>query len=420
MKIAYYVNCVSNGGAEKVAARLTEIWHSLGHEIVLLTTNPSGANEYSHYCVDRAYIPYTLITRKKAENICKVYNLDVLVFNDSINDENFTRTFEAFRAIEGLKIAVIIHHTSNNWLYTLGNTQELMLDALMARMDAVVCVDKMWALWWYHRGARSFYVQNPISVSIAPKDKKTTDERLIVWVGRLKDWAKQPDKMVSAFVEVCGRVPDVRLIMLGTKDSLAERNLMKTVPIRIRNKIELRGFVPNVADYMSRASLHVFTSLTEVTIPQVVLESQTLGVPTIAIDMPVLRGVQGVVLARDEKELADMVVDFMSDSDKLCSLAKETRMAASQNDDCIEGKWRAIFKGMQAESAGMDSLSKNMMHEWCSQEEYSKLFDELHRANVFFVKRYLPDLLLFRKWRTRMNVKYILTKITERIFGRRK
>ena len=421
MTIALYVNCLSNGGAERVAARLTELWHSLGHEVVIFTMNPPGTTEYAHCCFARDCVPYNQITDKRATELRQKYRFDLLVFNDSINDIDFVQAYNGFRSVNDLKIAVLIHHTSNNWLYTLGNTQELGMEALMSKADAVVCVDKMWALWWHHRGARSFFIQNPVAIASRQSldDGNIIDHKQIIWVGRLKDWAKQPEKAITAFVEINRRLPDTRLVMLGATTPDAEKALMRNVPCELREKIELKGFVPNAADYMRSAALHIFTSLTEVTVPQVVLEAQALGLPTIALDMPVVKGTLGVSIVRDVHEMAERAVELLTDERKRLELVTEAKKAQGSSDNEIDAKWRMVFDAISAKGEDscrrLDALQTNMMREWRTEEEYGKLLDEIHRSNSFFVNRYLPDVHFVHRWRNRLNMSTLWIRIKARI-----
>ena len=417
MRIGYYIHSFTSGGAEKVAAQLTQIWSSIGHEVIVLTMTPPSKSEYQHVCVARECVPYCEITVDKARNLQAKYSLDVLVFNDSTGDEDFARVFTAFRETEGLRIAVIIHHTANNWLYTLGNTQELWMDGLFAKADALVCVDRMWALWWLYRGAKSFYIPNPVCVW-GKKDAIgwKRDEKSIIWIGRLQDWAKQPEKMISAFCEVCRMMPEAKLIMLGVKTSQAERALLKNVPAEVRRRIEMPGFVTNTSDYLRRASLHVFTSLTEVTVPQVILEARSHGLHTIALDMPVLRGEPGVEIIRNEQELAGCIVKRLQGKED-GKLDDGDWLYAPK--DGIEGRWRELLDAMHYGTSKLEDLRLDRMGEWKKDCVYSLLFDEIHRSHAFFARMYLPDLRVFQKWRTRLNLKFVASKIAERIIRRK-
>lgn len=414
MRIVYLIHGLNNGGAEKVAAELSRIWSELGHEVFLLTQSPSADREYSHRCEARECIPYLSITDKTVQELKRRYKFDLVVFNDAINDESFPRVFSMFRALPDTRVAIIIHHTANNWLYTLGNTQELDFDEEYAKADAVICVDKMWALWWHHRGARSFFIPNPVSISTVAGEKTQigaiSQKYQIVWVGRLMDWAKQPEKMVAAFVEVCSQVPAARLVMLGSKTRTAERKLLHNVPKKLRTKIEFPGFVTDADRYMRESALHAFTSLTEVTVPQVILEARAVGLKTIALDMPVLRNVEGVEIARDTKDFIRKIIDELN-------IQKEYVLSAIQNQDNLVCKWKILLDALSDDDK-LFHLSRQNQDLWQTPENYDLLVDELSRSQRYFVHRHLPELIFFRRWKTRLSIRYLVSKTVEKSLRR--
>ena len=210
-----------NGGAEKVAAQLTRIWARLGHETVLLTELPtSGGGEYDCSYVAREFVGgEATIVPQRLRELHEKCHFDVVVFNGAINHEWFCDTFCAARAL-GLRTIIIIHHTANNWMYGCCNTKELFMDDVLSKADAMVCVDRMWALWWKYRGVKSIFIQNPVSVggmrdergerraslslvnNVEEAVEKLKGKRNIVWVGRLGDALKRPELAIEVFAKL--------------------------------------------------------------------------------------------------------------------------------------------------------------------------------------------------------------------------
>ena len=149
MKIVFFVRSISNGGAEKVAAQLTSIWARLGHETVLLTElQTSGGGEFECQYVAREFVgSEAAIVPQRLRKLHEEYRFDVAVFNDAINSDWFEASLREARRL-GLRTVVVNHHTANNWMYGCCNTKELFMDDVLSMVDAMVCVDKMWALWW--------------------------------------------------------------------------------------------------------------------------------------------------------------------------------------------------------------------------------------------------------------------------------
>ena len=433
MKIAFFVRSMVNGGAEKVAAQLTRIWARLGHETVLLTELPtSGGGEYDCSYVAREFVGgEATIVPQRLRELHEKCHFDVVVFNGAINHEWFCDTFCAARAL-GLRTIIIIHHTANNWMYGCCNTKELFMDDVLSKADAMVCVDRMWALWWKYRGVKSIFIQNPVSVggmrdergemraslslvnNVEEAVEKLKGKRNIVWVGRLGDALKRPELAIEVFAKlvasgqllvasgakvVSGQslvdsdnsdqrpttndqpltTSHYKMVMLGTCDKATKKRLLSLRPLRsLRQKsgvasIESPGFVTNVGDYLAKADAHLFTSATEVTVPQVVLEAMAAGVETVAFDQPVLR----------EEASGEKVVSGQS-------------LVVSE-------RWRKVLEGEEVEC------------DFDTPEVRQCLMDELHRSQQWFATHHLPELMTWRRWKTRMSIRYLWGRLMKKV-----
>ena len=389
-----------NGGAEKVAAQLTCIWAGLGHETVLLTELPkSDGCEYGCECIAREVVGgEAAIVPQRLRNLHEKYGFEVAVFNDAINSDWFTAAFDEAKAI-GLRTIIINHHTSNNWMYGCCNTKELFMDDVLRKADAMVCVDRIWALWWKYRGAKAVFIENPVSVgggekvvsrqslnsdaidqrpktihypltlvnNVEEAVEKLKGKRNIVWIGRIGDALKRPELAIRVFAKYFLRNGTARMTMLGSCDKKMKKLLLGKVPNGAKNNVTFPGFVPNVDEYLAKADAHLFTSVTEVTVPQVVLEAMTAGIETIAFDQPVLREVVG------------------------------------SQSPVVGEKWRKVLAGDDVEC------------DFDTPEVRQRLMDELHRSQQWFAERHLPELQTFRRWKTRMSFRYLVGRLMKKI-----
>ena len=375
-----------NGGAEKVAAQLTCIWAGLGHETVLLTELPkSDGCEYGCECVAREVVGgEAAIVPQRLRNLHEKYGFDVSVFNDAINSDWFTAAFDEAKAI-GLRTIIINHHTSNNWMYGCCNTKELFMDNVLRKADAMVCVDRIWALWWKYRGVKSVFIQNPVSVggmrgagsgkraflalvnNVEEAVERLKGKKNIIWIGRIGDALKRPELAIRVFAKYFQRNETARMTMLGSCDKKMKKLLLGKVPNGAKNNVTFPGFAPNVDEYLAKADAHIFTSVTEVTVPQVVLEAMTAGIETIAFDQPVLREVVG------------------------------------SQSPVVGEKWRKVLAGNDVEC------------DFDTPEVRQCLMDELHRSQQWFAERHLPELQTFRRWKTRMSFRYLVGRLMKKI-----
>lgn len=391
MEIAFFIRSLNGGGAERVAVQLATLWTDMGHDVVLMTQFPPAEREFECRYAAREQVRLAPSgNAPKFADLKSRYELDAVVFNDAINGEWFVDAIISAKKA-GLRVIIINHHTANNWMYGCGNTQELFMDDVLAKADAMVCVDRMWALWWKYRGVKSVFIQNP--VCIEPRNtpntrkggialvkgvdeavEKLREKKRIVWMGRLGDALKRPALAIEVFAKlvcelVSGGVEELpTLTMLGACDKATEKRLRKlfnslTPSLLHASTITFPGFVTDVGEYLAKADAHLFTSATEVTVPQVVLEAQAAGVETIAFDMPVLREVVSGGVAE---------------------------------------KWRKVLAG-EAVECDFDTLEVRQL-----------LMDEMHRSQQWFAMHHLPGLQRFRVLRQRLNLRYIVKRIIER------
>ena len=191
------------------------------------------------------------------------------------------------------------------------------------------------------------------------------------------------------------------LTMLGTCDKATEKRLRKlfnsftpslshsstfhssTPPLPHSSTLNFPGFVTNVGEYLTKADAHLFTSTTEVTVPQVVLEAQVAGVETVAFDMPVLREVvSGGVRSGGVDELRSGGV-------------RSGRVRSGG----VEEKWRKVLAGEEVEC------------DFDTPEVRQNLMDELHRSQQWFATHHLPELMAARRMKLRTNPMYLMKRI---------
>lgn len=436
MRICCFANCMRTGGAEKVAAQLIGHWNMLGHETVLITAEPKAEREY-----DCRYIARETLAREwwvdveTMSGLYEKYHFDVVVFNGGVSRKGFGNVVDMLKA-RGVRTIMILHHTANNWMYTLGSSEDLWADDDWRKLDVVVCVDRMWALWWKYRGVNAVFIQNPVNVEGMRDERgemrdekrgmrkrasshiphtssltlvKRVDEAVerlrgkknIIWVGRLNDPLKRPELAVEVFSKlVCEFVSEEveecpTLTMLGACDKAVEKRLRKCFVANIFRafktsqtsqtsqtskppkpsklseppKLFFPGFVTNVGDYLSKADAHLFTSATEVTVPQAILEANAMGVETVAFDIPVLReGLGGL-----------------------------------EGMGGLEGKWKKVLAGECVEC------------DFDTPEVHQRLMDELQFSQQWFASHYLPQLHTFRKLKARLNPAYLVSRLSAKL-----
>jgi GalNAc-alpha-(1->4)-GalNAc-alpha-(1->3)-diNAcBac-PP-undecaprenol alpha-1,4-N-acetyl-D-galactosaminyltransferase len=120
-------------------------------------------------------------------------------------------------------------------------------------------------------------IHNPISnITTFPYHER---EKIIVNIGRLVR-IKGQEKLIESFIKLNRN--DWKLIILG--DGPQKNNLeLKIKELKAENNVVLMGAVKNIEEYLSKASIFVFPSLSE-GFPNALAEAMISGLPCISFD----------------------------------------------------------------------------------------------------------------------------------------
>ena len=389
MRIALITRSMHGGGTERVAAQLSLLWTHAGHDIVLLTSQPASASDYRHSSVVRETAVGMEWTPESFLAAFERNKFDVAVFNGSWNDRPFKPLVRECKRL-GVKVVAILHHAFDNWAFSLSNVGDFDKEDIIPSIDCLVCVDKMQALWWSRRHPCVVCMPNPCGVeekALASNGRKKRRNG-IVWVGRADDWGKRVNLAIEVFDEVRKKIPDAEMTVVGALPKKWDKK---------HSGIEFTGYVPSATEYIRESTVQLVTTLWEVTVPQVILEANAVGVPTVAFDLPVLRGERGVFLGKDIAEVSDIIVNVLDTPDKFSFSCQSPH---SRNED-VEQCWSELFETLLEDNH--QGCLKLRVEDYKTVEEYSKLLDEIQRAEAFLVNAQIPLLAKAKRWKARYD-----------------
>jgi GalNAc-alpha-(1->4)-GalNAc-alpha-(1->3)-diNAcBac-PP-undecaprenol alpha-1,4-N-acetyl-D-galactosaminyltransferase len=219
MKILFLVSSMQGGGAERVAALLSNSWARLGNEIHLMPTF-SGRGNCSYQISEEVQLVF--LSDQAGANASKISRLvalrryirafapDVIVsFLPHVNAA-------AIIASAGTGIPVVVSERVHPPLFSLPFSIRLQRMLTYRHAAAVVAQTTTTAAWLKPRigKARLFVIPNPVvypSVAVepvvAPDSVVPPGRRLLVWAGRF-DRQKRPELMVDAFGSISADRPE--------------------------------------------------------------------------------------------------------------------------------------------------------------------------------------------------------------------
>lgn len=128
---------------------------------------------------------------------------------------------------------------------------------------------------------RSKVISNPIKPLVRTKEREVGGDKNIVCVARLDIRQKRQDLLIDAFNEVCNKFPEYTLQLFG--DGFENDETVLRGKANGNPRIKFMGATKDVAGAIQCASMAVLSSDFE-GVPNAVLESMSMGVPTISTD----------------------------------------------------------------------------------------------------------------------------------------
>lgn len=302
-QIAFFINSMSGGGAEKVVQLLTEqLIKDKESDIILillenkityqLPKNIKIIHLFSHLdnCLQKFIgLLYGSI---KLKSIIKRYKVQIII--SSLERSNFINVITKF--IGSPHKAIISEHTNPEYTYggrTLKNSIVIfLLKLLYSKADRIIAVSNgvkktLIKVFKIDEG-KIQVIYNPCDIN---KIKKLSMEKveypwfgekipIIITVGRLTK-PKGQWHLIQAFAEVKRKIKS-RLLIIG-EGELKNQLMLLAKDLSIDKDVAFLGWQKNPYKYMAKSSIFVLTSLWE-SFGIVLVEAISCGLPIVSFD----------------------------------------------------------------------------------------------------------------------------------------
>lgn len=350
--IAFHLNCLAQGGAERVVSTLANHFAAEGYQ-VSVATEWYGENEYPlDSRVKRVHVGLRkedeekgrwtkfLLRVRYLKEFLKREQPDVLVAFDHRVD------YRALMASRGTGVPVVISIRTNPAGHYDAFTDKVQIRWLFPR--AAGCV-------YQTEGQREFfrpYLQDGTTVILNPINDKYLHvpqpehrEKSVVQSARIVDFKNQC-MLCDAFAKVHARHPDYVLKFYGSDSGDGTLALLEAKIHELHAEEWIRWMGP--CDHLERelvnASVYVLSSDWE-GLPNGLMEAMAMGLPCAATDCPcggpaeiIENGVNGLLVPiKDKDSMAQAILTLVEDpeyAEKLGTEARRIRDRASEDVIC--------------------------------------------------------------------------------------
>lgn len=362
-KIAFHLNCLEQGGAERVVTNLAHQFYQEGYE-VLIATEWIGENEFQiDKGIRRVHVGLTGEDMRKSRPVqilrrvthlrdfVKKEKPDVLIaFAQKAN-------YRALMATIGTKQPVIISIRTDPVGHYDSLADKLQIPLLFPR--AAGCV-------FQTQGQREFFpkgtqkksriILNPINPKYIGVKKPERRTKTVVQSGRLVDFKNQL-MLIRAFVKVHEKHPDYDLKIYGGDSFDGTKELLETLIAekKAEGYVTLMGASDELERVLTDAAVYAFSSDWE-GLPNALLEAMALGLPIVATDCPcggprtvMQDGYNGLLVPiKDEDRMAEGIcwlIEHPEEAERMGDNAR--KIAEIANGRAIFEQWRDYIESVK-------------------------------------------------------------------------
>lgn len=368
MKILFFIQSLSAGGAERVTATLANYWANEGWEVLIVTI---ADEKWGFYSLDGRIRRITLDMARQSRHVGQAVlnNLRrILALRQILRKEKpdvavaMMPTANATLALAGRLAGVLTVGSERIHPPTLplGGIWEWVRRRTYPLLNGLVVQTEGSAAWLRSHAPVQIMrvIPNPVyyplkthELRLSPSEvlARLPGQRVLLAVGRLEE-QKAFDRLVNAFGEVCDKYKEWSLVILG-QGALHAALIQQVNELGIQDRVSLPGAVGNVGEWYEVADLYVLTSRFE-GFPNTLMEALAYGVPAVAVDCEtgpreiVRHEVDGLLVPQNERDALVAALDRMMGDASLRARFSERAVEARERYavDRIAGQWEALFR----------------------------------------------------------------------------
>lgn len=349
-RIAFYINSLEYGGAERVLSLIANKLFERGYPIDFITSYPCENEYYLNFGINRIYLDKSRINESKIKkNIKQILKIRKILKE---NNDEYLITFLAEANIRGVfsslfsKTRLIISIRNdpykeypNKIIFLLAQILFLFSDGCVFQTnDALKCFNKFIQ-------KKSTIILNPVSDDFFCVDREYTNLQNVVTIGRLED-QKNQKMIIKAFSKIEKDHINDKLLIYGQGENRNE--LISLIEnLNMNDRIQLMGVTNNVVDVLKNARIFVLSSNYE-GLPNALMEAIAMLVPVISTDCPcggpkmlIKNGINGFLIpVNNVDQLSEKLDILLNDKNLQKNFSKShKKIRQNFNEKTIIDQW---------------------------------------------------------------------------------
>ena len=327
MKIAFYINAIHEGGAERVMVNLASNFANEGDDVILITSFKDSW-EYPYSTKIKRYILERNRTfrSKIKRNIFRILELRKILkveLPDCIVSFMAEPNYRAIIASYGLKTKTIISVRNDPNKEYPGKIGKFLGKKMLPLADGCVFQTAEAQHWFPEKlQYKSKIIFNAVKKDFFEVNRQVVKDT-IVTCGRLEE-QKNHKLLINAFQLVLKKHPDAKLMIYG--EGMLRNDLNKLIKSKGMDlNVLLCGNSNNVPEVLSKAEIFVLSSDYE-GMPNALMEALAAGVPCISTDCPcggpkslITDKVNGRLISVNNQEQLASVLDELLDNKEIAT-----------------------------------------------------------------------------------------------------
>lgn len=352
MRLMFYINTLTGGGAQRVMSNLANQFVENGDEVIFVTSFPAEGEYPLHEKVDRRNLSEARIGSGLKRNVAYVLGLRKLVKQekpDILLSFMGEPNYRAILAGMGLPVCTLVSVRNDPNSEYKGAVGRFLGKHVIPLADGCIFQTEQAKQWFPEKlQAKSRIIPNAVKKDFYCIERDPVPGQIVTF-GRLEK-QKNHKLLIDAFSDIAEEFSYAQLFIYGEgklrgelEAQIAEKNLS--------DRVQLMGLTSDVPGKLKTADIFVLSSDFE-GMPNALMEAMAAGVPSISTDCPcggpemlMTRENSGILVKTgDRKGLADAFRRTLSDTACKAFLSQGARCAAEEfMPDKIFEKWKDFF-----------------------------------------------------------------------------